>query len=89
MTPHPDILDAHEPTRGAFLGALALHAAIFGGLALNGWLAAHVESFGAKDAGGAAVDRSRQLHTSAASGSGEQTRKRVQVASAGDPGAAG
>ncbi len=55
MTPHPDILDAHEPTRGAFLGALALHAAIFGGLALNGWLAAHVESFGAKDAGGAAV----------------------------------
>ncbi len=37
------------------MAALALHAALFGGLALSGWLAGHVDSFGAKDAGGAAV----------------------------------
>jgi len=52
MTPHTEILEEHESIRGAFLGAAALHAAIAGALALNGWLG-HMDSFGAKDAGGA------------------------------------
>jgi TonB family protein len=53
MTHHPDILDDRDPIRGAFLGAVALHAATVAAIAIHGWLAGHTESFGAPDAGGA------------------------------------
>jgi protein TonB len=49
-----DMFDQREPVRGAFLAALALHVAIFGGLTVYN-LASHRDSFGAPDAGGAAV----------------------------------
>lgn len=55
MTQHADILDQHESMRGAFAGAIALHLAIILGLASYGWMAAHTESFGEKNAGGGAV----------------------------------
>ena len=55
MTQHADILDAPEPVRKFFFGAVAIHAAVIGGMALNAWLATHGEAFGAKDAGGGAV----------------------------------
>ena len=49
-----DMLDQREPVSRAFWGALALHVAIFGGLtAFN--LVSQRDSFGAPDAGGAAV----------------------------------
>ena len=54
MSAQADVLDQREPIGGAFWGALALHAVVFGGLALSNWVSTH-ESFGAPDAGGAAV----------------------------------
>jgi TonB family protein len=44
-----------ERIRGAFLAALAMHAALVGGMIYSGWLAAHKSMFGAVDAGGASV----------------------------------
>lgn len=44
-----------ERIRGAFLAALAMHAALVGGMIYSGWLAAHRSMFGAVDAGGASV----------------------------------
>ncbi len=55
MTADANMLDHRDPMRGGFLGALALHAALVGGLALSSWFAAHRDSFGSKDAGGVAV----------------------------------
>lgn len=54
MTSDPDILDHHERLRGPFLAALALHAALIGGLTLSSYLSSHT-SFGALNAGGSAV----------------------------------
>jgi len=53
MTAHADILDQRESTRGAFAGALVLHGAILGGMAVYGLVKGHVEPFGAPNAGGA------------------------------------
>jgi TonB family protein len=44
-----------ERLRGAFLAALALHAALVGWMIYSGWLAAHASMLGATDAGGASV----------------------------------
>src|SRR5580698_10436847 len=55
MTADANMLNHPDPMRGGFLGALALHAALIGGLGLSSWLASHRDSFGAKDAGGMAV----------------------------------
>ena len=51
---HPEMMQS-EPLRGAFLAALAMHAALVGGMIFSGWLAAHRNMFGAPDAGGASV----------------------------------
>lgn len=53
MTAHADILDAHESMRRAFLGAITLHLAVFGGMAAHAWLSGHADSFGDPNAGGA------------------------------------
>lgn len=52
---HVDILDQRESLRAPFTGALAVHIAAIGGLALYTLALGHREQFGAKDAGGAAV----------------------------------
>jgi protein TonB len=52
---HADILDQHESLRGPFTGAVTLHVAVIGGLAVYTWMAGHRESFGDPNAGGAAV----------------------------------
>jgi outer membrane biosynthesis protein TonB len=48
------ILEEREPVSGAFVAALGLHVAIFGGLTLFAWFTGR-DSMGAPDAGGAAV----------------------------------
>lgn len=53
MTAHADILDQRDSLKGAFTGAMLLHAALFGGLALSAFLKGHVEPIGAPNAGGA------------------------------------
>ena len=55
MTQHADILDQQDSLRGPFLGAVGLHVTVVTGVAIYGWMAAHTESFGAKDAGGGAI----------------------------------
>ena len=55
MTQHADILDAQEPMRGAFLAAVTLHVSIIAGVAAYAWIEGHSESFGDKNAGGAAI----------------------------------
>jgi TonB family protein len=55
MTAPPDILNQPERVGRAFWVALALHGALVGGFVASNWLAAHTDTFGAKDAGGAAV----------------------------------
>jgi TonB family protein len=55
MTQHADILDSRESVRGAFVGALALHLSVVAAVLISAWITAHTDSFGAKDAGGAAV----------------------------------
>ncbi len=55
MTAPGEFLIPPERTRGAFLVALAMHAAMIGGFLYSGWLAAHRSVFGAPDAGGASV----------------------------------
>jgi TonB family protein len=55
MTAHADILDQRDSLGGAFVGAIALHGALVAGLLGYQWLQGHRESFGALDAGGAAV----------------------------------
>src|SRR5579863_5853482 len=50
-----DLWDRRDPLRGGFLGALVLHGALLGGLGVSTWVAAHRDTFGAKDAGGMAV----------------------------------
>jgi periplasmic protein TonB len=52
---HADILDQRESLRGPFTGALALHIAAIGGLAVYTYLLGHREAFGDPNAGGAAV----------------------------------
>jgi hypothetical protein len=54
MTAQAGLLDEREPIGGAFWGAVVLHVALFGGLALFNWVSNRT-SFGAPDAGGAAV----------------------------------
>jgi outer membrane biosynthesis protein TonB len=54
MDAHAGLLDQREPIGGAFWGAVALHVALFGGLTLYSLVNTR-ESFGAPDAGGAAV----------------------------------
>ncbi|HEY7335944.1 MAG TPA: TonB family protein [Bryobacteraceae bacterium] len=54
MTADPDILERPDRIRGAFLGAVALHAAVAGGLILSSWTS-HTNSFGALQAGGNTV----------------------------------
>jgi TonB family protein len=55
MTQHADILDSRESIRGAFAGAVALHLTLIAAAVISAWIAAHTDSFGAKDAGGGAV----------------------------------
>ncbi len=55
MTAHPDMLDQPERVGRAFWAALGLHAALIGGFVGSNWLAAHTDTFGAKDAGGGTV----------------------------------
>ncbi|HML15948.1 MAG TPA: TonB C-terminal domain-containing protein [Bryobacteraceae bacterium] len=55
MTQHADILDSHERIGAAFAGAIALHVSLVAAILISGWIAAHTQTFGAKDAGGAAV----------------------------------
>jgi len=52
---HADILDQRESLRAPFTGALALHAAVVGGLIVYTFLLGHREAFGDPNAGGAAV----------------------------------
>jgi TonB family protein len=52
---HADILDQHDSLRKPFTGALALHIAVIGGLAVYTFLLGHREAFGDPNAGGAAV----------------------------------
>ena len=52
---HADILDQRDSLRGPFTGALALHIAVIGGLAVYTFLLGHHEAFGDPNAGGAAV----------------------------------
>ena len=52
---HADILDQRESLRGPFTGALALHVAVIGGLAVYTLISGHREAFGDPNAGGAAV----------------------------------
>lgn len=54
MAGHQDILDHRDNLRGPFLGAAALHAALFGSLAISAWIG-RGEAFGAPDAGGASI----------------------------------
>ena len=54
VTAHPDILDQRDSLKGAFIAAVALHVAIFGGMALRNLLHPST-SFGAPDAGGGAI----------------------------------
>jgi TonB family protein len=49
-----DLLDRRDSLRGAFFGALALHATVAGAIILSSWTG-HRTSFGALQAGGAAV----------------------------------
>lgn len=55
MAQHLDILDQHEPMSRAFAFAIALHAAMAGGMLVFTWLEGTRESFGAPDAGGGAI----------------------------------
>jgi TonB family protein len=55
VTAHPDILNQPERVGRAFWAAVGLHGAIVGGFVASNWLAEHTDTFGAKDAGGAAV----------------------------------
>ena len=56
MTPlHVDILDQRESLRGSFTGAVALHAAVIGGLITYAWLSGKRPAFGDPNAGGVAV----------------------------------
>jgi TonB family protein len=50
-----DTLEHSDPVGRAFLGALGLHVALLSGLLLTGWLEREHDSFGSKNAGGAAV----------------------------------
>jgi outer membrane biosynthesis protein TonB len=50
-----DTMDHSDPVGRAFLGALGLHIALLAGLLVTGWLAKEQDSFGSKNAGGAAV----------------------------------
>ena len=43
MTQHADILDQRDPIRGAFIGALALHASLVGAAALYSWINGHTD----------------------------------------------
>jgi TonB family protein len=53
--PHADILDQHESLRAPFTGALAVHVAVIGGLAVYTFMLGQREHFGDPNAGGAAV----------------------------------
>jgi len=55
VTAPAEFLIPPDRMRGAFLVALAMHAAMIGGFIYSGWLAAHGSVFGAPDAGGASV----------------------------------
>ena len=55
MTRHMDILDAPEPLRGPFAGALMLHGSVIAALVLYGWLSRQGPTFGDKNPSGGAV----------------------------------
>jgi TonB family protein len=55
VTAHPGILDQPERLGRPFLGAVALHAAVFGSLFLWTSINSHRSSFGALQAGGNAI----------------------------------
>ena len=63
---HPDISDQPDRLGRAFWVALALHVAVVGGFVASNWIAAHTDTFGAKDAGGGAVGIQTVEHDSAA-----------------------
>jgi protein TonB len=52
MSAHADILDQRDSLKGSFAGAIALHAALIGGVVVSG-LREKPEPFGSLDAGGA------------------------------------
>ena len=54
MTGHLDILDQRDSLRGAFGGALALHALLVGGVVVSRYLGQH-DTLGSPDAGGGAI----------------------------------
>ncbi len=55
MTADAGMLDQRENVRGAFTQSVVFHLALVGGLTLYAWMNRPGESFGAEDAGGAAV----------------------------------
>ena len=55
MTDHGSILDQPDPIGGPFLGAVALHAAVIGGLLISASFAKHPSAFGSLQAGGNAI----------------------------------
>lgn len=55
MSQHADILDQREPLSKAFVAAVALHAAIIGGIGAYGWVIGHRDSFGSPNAGGGSI----------------------------------
>jgi TonB family protein len=55
VTAPGNILVQSEPVRGGFLGALTLHLALLGGIVFSNYLANHRDTFGERNAGGAAV----------------------------------
>src|SRR5512142_1938815 len=52
---HADVLDQRESLRAPFTGALALHVAVIGGLAVYMFVLGHREAFGDPSGGGRAV----------------------------------
>lgn len=52
---HIDVLDQRESLKAPFTGALMLHVAVIGGLAVYAFMLGHRERFGDPNAGGAAV----------------------------------
>jgi TonB family protein len=82
MTQHADIFDQRDPIRGAFIGALALHASLVGMAALYSWMNGHTDLFGARNAGGGAigveaVNSIPILHTGAANPVANDTQSQV------------
>src|SRR5579859_1272765 len=84
-----DLQDHHESYKGAFLGAVALHAAVLLAVVLPQWLAGTSQAFGDPNAGGAigiqAVDKIPLAHRGAPNPVANDTQSEVPQQQA-DPG---